>query len=79
MGDSDDISICEYAVEHGFVVVTKDADYCELLSLRQTSPKIIWIRTGNCSSTEVESLLHYHSKQIQTFGSSDTVVLLMLF
>jgi predicted nuclease of predicted toxin-antitoxin system len=79
MGDADDISICEYAVEHGFVVVTKDADYCELLSLRQTPPKIIWIRTGNCSSNEVESLLRYHAAQIQSFGSSDSVVLLMLF
>jgi predicted nuclease of predicted toxin-antitoxin system len=79
MGEADDISICEFAVEQGFVVVTKDADYCELLSLRQTPPKIIWIRTGNCSSSEVENLLRFHAEQIKAFGSSESVVLLMLF
>ena len=79
MGEADDISICEFAVEHNYVVVTKDADYCELLSLRQTSPKIIWIRTGNCSSGEVETLMRSHSEQIKAFGASDSVVLLMLF
>lgn len=79
MDKADDLAICEYAVENGYAVVTKDADYSELLSLRRTSTKIIWIRKGNCSTQEVDSLLRFHSEQINSLEGNESVELLMLF
>lgn len=38
LDEVDDLTICEFAVENGLAVVTKDADYSELLSLRKTLP-----------------------------------------
>lgn len=48
-----DIDICEFAVTNDFAIVTKDADFSELLSLKDPSPNIIWIRKGNCSTDSI--------------------------
>ena len=76
---AEDVEICQYAVSHVFVVVTKDADYSELLTLKQTSPAIIWIRKGNCSTSAVEKLLREHLEQIKYLSVQDGIRLLMLF
>lgn len=76
---ANDIDICEFAVTNGFAIVTKDADFSELLSLKDSLPKIIWIRKGNCSTDSIESLLRGHSKQINDLAGNDVVRLLMLF
>ena len=46
---SDDEAIRRYAVEHGFAVVTKDADFAEHCLVKGAPPKVVWIRRGNCS------------------------------
>ena len=79
MGEADDLRICEFAVEKGLAVVTKDADYSELLSLRKTPTKLIWIRKGYCSTGEIEALLRFHSEQINSLDGNESVELLMLF
>lgn len=79
LDEADDLIICEFAVEKGFAFVTKDADYSELLSLRKTSTKLIWIRKGNCSTHEIEALLRFHSDQINSLEGNESVELLMLF
>jgi len=79
MDQVEDLAICEFAVENGFAVVTKDADYSELLSLRKTSTKLIWIRKGNCSTHDIEALLRFHSDQINSLDGNESVELLMLF
>ncbi len=76
---AEDIEICEFAVENDFAIVTKDADYSELLTLKESSPKIVWIRKGNCSTEAIESLLRRHSTQIKELAGHDIVRLLMLF
>lgn len=76
---AEDIEICEFAVKNEFAIVTKDADYSELLSLKDSSPKIVWIRKGNCSTESIELLLRRHSTQINELAGHDIVRLLMLF
>ena len=46
-----------FAREHGFAIVTKDADFEDLALALGYRSKVVWIRRGNCSVEEVENLL----------------------
>ncbi|WP_017303914.1 DUF5615 family PIN-like protein [Spirulina subsalsa] len=54
---SNDREVWDYAKHDEFIIVTKDSDYNELLTLRGFPPKVIWIRRGNCSTTDIETIL----------------------
>ncbi len=46
-----------YALQNGFVIVTKDADFDTMSRLAIYAPKIVWIRRGNCSTSVIENIL----------------------
>jgi len=52
-----DREVWGYAREHELAVVTKDADFEELSVLHGFPPNVVWIRRGNCTTQEIESLL----------------------
>ena len=54
---ADDATIWAYAKDHGFVIVSKDSDFRQLSFTLGQPPKVIWIRRGNCSTSEIESIL----------------------
>ena len=60
-----DHDIWEYAKATGFAVVTKDSDFVERSIFDRQSPKIIWIRLGNCSSRKIEALLRTEYEAIR--------------
>ena len=73
-----DREIWEYAREHGFAVVTKDADFGELSVLEGFPPNVVWIRRGNCSTQEIETLLRQRKevvKELQGDGESGVIEL----
>lgn len=41
--------IRQYAIDNGFVIVTKDADYYDMTVLYWQPPKLIWLKMGNQS------------------------------
>ncbi|BAY39298.1 hypothetical protein NIES2111_36720 [Nostoc sp. NIES-2111] len=57
LDQEDDLVIWEYALNNGFTVVTRDADFNELSIIRGFPPKVIWIRRGNCSTNQIEEIL----------------------
>ncbi|MEQ1890119.1 MAG: DUF5615 family PIN-like protein [Alphaproteobacteria bacterium] len=57
LGSADDDAVWEYAREHGFSLVSKDSDFHEKSLLRGYPPKVIWIRRGNCTTRQIETLL----------------------
>ena len=67
MDTSDDIDIWEYAKNNGFTIVTKDIDFYELGLVKGYPPKIIWLRCGNTSTTNVEKILRDNYEQIKDF------------
>ncbi|MEO6390763.1 MAG: DUF5615 family PIN-like protein [Pyrinomonadaceae bacterium] len=69
LDEASDQAIYDYARREGYLVVTKDSDFCDLCSLRGFPPKVIWICTGNCSTDTIESLLRSHGGDIEEFGS----------
>ncbi|MCL4863420.1 MAG: DUF5615 family PIN-like protein [Caldilineaceae bacterium] len=46
-----------YARRHDYMIVSKDADFGDLLLLHGFPPKVIWIRRSNCSTQDIEALL----------------------
>jgi len=75
---ANDPLVWEYARLNGFLIVSKDADMHDLSLLFGNPPKVIWLRLGNCSTTEAESLLRREFEAIQAFQLDDTVSLLAL-
>src|SRR5947209_511256 len=61
---AEDHEIWDYALEHNYVIVTKDADFDDMAQLAMQSPKIIWIRRGNCSTEEIENILRTNNDAI---------------
>lgn len=52
---ADDRTIWQFARHHGYVIVTKDADYYDLSLLLGAPPNVIWLQTGN---TDKALVLH---------------------
>jgi predicted nuclease of predicted toxin-antitoxin system len=48
MSRADDVTIARYARQHGFIVVSKDADYLQQLDAAAGVLQLVWVRTGNC-------------------------------
>jgi predicted nuclease of predicted toxin-antitoxin system len=66
-GDAD---IWAYAKQHGFAIVTKDADFAELALLRGYPPKVIWLNCGNVNNATVHRKLLDNAAAIQLFIAS---------
>jgi predicted nuclease of predicted toxin-antitoxin system len=67
MERDDDLKIWEYASQNDYTIVTRDSDYDDLSLVRGFPPKVIWIRRGNCSTSEIENLLRSATSDIQEF------------
>jgi predicted nuclease of predicted toxin-antitoxin system len=59
-----DTTLWNYAREHGFTLVTQDADFSEMSEVLGFPPKVIWIRGGNCATSQIESILRQHHEAI---------------
>jgi predicted nuclease of predicted toxin-antitoxin system len=73
-----DYQVWTFAHENGFTIVTRDADYQDLITLEGFPPKVIWIRRGNCSTSEIEALLRDGRDALQTLAGDDNAGLLTL-
>lgn len=64
-----DRDIWLHAQEHGFAIVTRDDDFEQRSILLGHPPKVIWIRLGNCKTSDVVSLLIKFKSIIYAFGN----------
>ena len=73
---ADDISIWEYASKNSYHILTKDSDFNKLQYIYGFPPKIIWIRSGNVSTSYVIALLLSEKDPIIKFlGGPDQGIL----
>lgn len=77
-GAAADSSIWDHAKQGGYVIATKDSDFEELSVLQGAPPKVIWLRTGNCTTADLVQLFARWEKEIEAFGASDTDAILQL-
>ena len=78
LAEADDAAVWSHALRNGLVVVSKDADFYQRSLLMGPPPKVVWIRRGNCSTRDVESILRRHQAIIQAFCANETEALLVL-
>lgn len=61
-----DEEVFAYAKEHGYTVVSKDADFAELSQSKGAPPKILRLRLGNCTTDRIEQALRSRHQAIQS-------------
>lgn len=58
-----------YVRDRDLTIVSKDADFHHLSFVQGPLPKVIWIRRGNCSTTDIAALLQSNRIGILAFGA----------
>ncbi len=65
--DCSDEEIWKFARDNEYTIVTFDSDFYDLSVVWGQPPKIVWIRTGNQTTSRIESLLRTHADTITRF------------
>lgn len=68
MSTDEDEALWQYARRHDFVIVSKDADFFHRSMRFGPPPKVIWIRSGNCTTEIIAQLLRGHFVDICAFA-----------
>lgn len=74
-----DSELWSYARDNDFMIVTKDVDFSDRSAIEGHPPKIVWIRIGNCTTSEIESALRKNHAKILEFEQNDNLGVLALF
>jgi len=74
-----DAKIWQYAKANGYTIITRDSDFNDFIAIKDFPPKIIWLRTGNCSRKYTADLLIRSKQSIQELLMSEEYGLLELF
>ena len=73
-----DLIVWTYAQTNNYIIVTKDSDFSDISVLRGSPPKVIWLRLGNCTTTDIENSLRGNYTTIDIFAHDDTSSVLEL-
>ena len=75
---ADDQTVWLHALEHGFTLVSRDADFAERSLSEGPPPKVVWIRRGNCSTRTIELLLRERRAELAAFAADAAAPFLSL-
>lgn len=75
---SEDSLIWSYAREHGFTIVSKDWDFQQRSLVFGAPPKVVWLRVGNCPTSQIEKLIRDRSITLHAFEADAEQSLLAL-
>ncbi len=68
-----DIEIWEYARKEDYIIVTFDSDFFDFSLTKGQPPKLIWIRSGNTTTNNIDRLLTEKADQISIFASDPII------
>ncbi len=74
-----DEEIWPYAQLEGYTIVTKDADFSDLVVVRGFPPKVVWLRLGNCTTSQIETALRVNRRAIEALNADPSTGVLTLF
>ena len=75
---SSDEAVWEYAIQQQFMIISKDSDFRQRSFLFGAPPKVGWIRRGNCTTREIESVIRSHSNNLLAFEQAESATFLAL-
>lgn len=75
---ADDPIVWEYAKRSDLMIVSKDSDMHQRSFVFGYPPKVVWVRLGNCSTSDVEKLLRRNFVAIKAFYEDDYASFLSL-
>lgn len=75
---ADDTTVWNFAKDNGFTIVSKDSDFHQRSLVFGHPPKVIWLRLGNCSTTDIEHVLLQQAPVVALFFEDATASLLTL-
>jgi predicted nuclease of predicted toxin-antitoxin system len=75
---ADDQVVWEYAKNNNLIICSKDGDMHQRSFLFGAPPKVVWVRLGNCSTTDVENLLRRNLASLQVFENDAVASFLSL-
>ncbi len=78
LASSDDPDVWDHAVNNGFAIISKDADMHDRSLLFGFPPKVIWVRMGNCSTSDIENLVRKEFVLVEKFLKDGTASFLAL-
>lgn len=73
-----DEEIWECVKVGGFTIVTKDDDFRQRSFLLGPPPKVIWVRLGNCTTSELQAVLRDRHGVVVDFETDPAAALLIL-
>ena len=78
MDRASDTEVWNYAAEHGYPIVSKDADFHQRSLLLGAPPKVVWVRKGNCSVADTADLLRERFIAVERFYAREEAAFLAL-
>ena len=75
---SSDAEIWACAQREGYTIVSKDDDFQQLSVVEGHPPKVVLIRAGNCSTTQIMELLCRRHEDLEVFETDNAVSLMIL-
>ena len=70
LDQADDKVIWRYAAQHGYTIVSQDADFAELVALGGAPPKVVWLRCGNRPTRYICELLLSRVEEVRAFEAA---------
>ena len=78
LGDATDDEIWRHALDHGFAIVSKDEDFHQRALVSGPPPKVIWVRLGNCTTSDIEQAIQDGHDTIMAFLEDEAASFLAL-
>jgi predicted nuclease of predicted toxin-antitoxin system len=75
---SEDSVVWEFAKTNGFVIITADADFYEMVTTYGPPPKVIWLRSWDYPTAVAEELLRSKAIRLSEFVRDEDQGLLIL-
>jgi predicted nuclease of predicted toxin-antitoxin system len=78
LGTASDNEVWQFAKDHGFVLVSKDADFRHRSLLYGPPTKFIYLRVGNCPTSNIVRVLRERQAAIEEFNRHPAESLLVI-
>jgi predicted nuclease of predicted toxin-antitoxin system len=72
-----DNEVWRYALQNGFMIVSKDSDFAQRSLLLGGLPKVVWLRIGNCTTARADFVLRNAVARVEAFENSEESCLVL--